>query len=159
MLSDALYAAAAAEHIDVTALSLENHPSQDYINIALRHATKQGHLDVEELLLNRGADPNFKSRLFGGATPLHLAAKGGYTNIVKLLLTRGANPNIRNNDGKTPINVARTKAIKDLIQGEIGFREALAEKALTEGFEERSMFEPKIVKIIIEKAFPEKTDH
>jgi ankyrin repeat protein len=89
-----------------------------------------------------------------GNTLLHLAAFYNRNEIAKRLISLGADLFAKNNKGKAPIDVARDKAIKDLIQGEIGFRKALAEKALTEGFEERRRFVPEIVRKILKKAFP-----
>ncbi|MDO4751649.1 MAG: hypothetical protein Q4A24_06035 [Akkermansia sp.] len=38
-----------------------------------------------------------------------IAAREGDTELMKLLIAAGANPHIKNNKGKTPIQVARGK--------------------------------------------------
>lgn len=40
---------------------------------------------------------------------LMIAAREGDTELMKLLIAAGANPHIKNNKGKTPIEVARGK--------------------------------------------------
>jgi hypothetical protein len=42
-----------------------------------------------------------------GQTPLHYAAKFGVYYAVKMLLKAGADPSLRDNNGKTPADVAR----------------------------------------------------
>ena len=49
------------------------------------------HLEVIQLLLDRGANPNAFDML--GHTPLILSARKGHLEVVKLLLDRGADPN------------------------------------------------------------------
>jgi ankyrin repeat protein len=46
-------------------------------------------VDVAELLLNAGSDPNADMR---GVTALHFAARRGYAKLAELLLARGADP-------------------------------------------------------------------
>jgi len=48
-------------------------------------------VDIAELLLKAGADPNANMR---GVTPLHFAARRGYVQLVELLLANGADPNL-----------------------------------------------------------------
>uniref|UniRef100_A0A1X7ST33 Uncharacterized protein n=1 Tax=Amphimedon queenslandica TaxID=400682 RepID=A0A1X7ST33_AMPQE len=60
----------------------------------LIEAATEGHNQVVELLLTKGADPNFTSKYTG--TPLTEAAKKGHHLVVELLLSKGANPNITN---------------------------------------------------------------
>lgn len=51
-------------------------------------ASREGHRDVVELLLDRGANVNAKI-VEGMETPLTLAASGGFLNVVELLVSRG----------------------------------------------------------------------
>jgi ankyrin repeat protein len=53
-------------------------------------AAREGHRDVVELLLDRGANVNSKIEE-GIETPLTLAASGGYLAVVELLVARGGN--------------------------------------------------------------------
>jgi ankyrin repeat protein len=66
-------------------------------------AADAGRLDVVELLLDLGMDPNRRGRHEKCA--LHVAAGGGKTSIVELLLARGADPRSRVYGG-TPCNWA-----------------------------------------------------
>ena len=68
-------------------------------------AAKNGHFSVALTLLLVDANPNV-ANCASGSTPLHLAASRGYTDIVKALLVFGAKPNLKNNEGKTPADLA-----------------------------------------------------
>ena len=68
-------------------------------------AAKNGHFAVAMTLLLVDANPNV-ANCASGSTPLHLAASGGYTDLVKALLVFGAKPNVKNNEGKTPADLA-----------------------------------------------------
>jgi ankyrin repeat protein len=74
------------------------HKLPDYVSYysgyALRNAAGAGHLATVQLLLERGADPNFPEldiAPWGGA--LHAAIGGHHRQIAQLLLEHGANPN------------------------------------------------------------------
>lgn len=58
-----------------------------------------GKYEVAELLINAGADLNYKNN--DGSTALHTAAFFGHENMVKLLLKNNADITIKNNVGKT----------------------------------------------------------
>lgn len=53
-------------------------------------ASKQGHTEVVNLLLSKGADVNKQSSPIG-YSPLHLASLNGHIDIAKILLANGAN--------------------------------------------------------------------
>jgi len=77
----------------------------------LHYAAKEGHLSVVELLLDRGADVNARTRSSylpkgTGDTPLHWAACEGHLAIVRYLLSNGADPDARNEGGQTPLHLA-----------------------------------------------------
>ncbi len=65
----------------------------DVISHAFYGACRNGHTDVAELLLARGADVNAKEIL--GGTGLHWAAINGHKETVAFLLAHGADLTIR----------------------------------------------------------------
>ena len=82
----------------------------------LHYAAEVGRSDIVELLLSKGATPNFKD--INGNTPLHLAVEGPSYNYcepsfamnqedcIKILLKYGGDPNIKNDLGQTPKDIA-----------------------------------------------------
>ena len=70
-------------------------------------ALARGDVQILELLLQMGADPNaVQERNF---RPLHEAASSGNTVGVALLLMYGADPSAKADDGQTPADLARSK--------------------------------------------------
>jgi len=66
-------------------------------NTPLHIASQQNKLEMCQILLQHGANPNIQNKL--GFSPLHLAAREGREDIIKLLLSRGADGGIRDNFG------------------------------------------------------------
>ena len=64
-------------------------------------ASQQGHLDVVQALLAKGADVNAKDN--DGATALMLASQNGHLDVVQALLAKGADVNAKANDGVTAL--------------------------------------------------------
>jgi ankyrin repeat protein len=60
-----------------------------------------------ELLLRAGANPNVVYEQYGD-TPLHWAIHPKRRNMVNMLLAHKANPNARNNNGRTPLDLAKS---------------------------------------------------
>jgi len=58
-------------------------------------------LEVVEMLLNAGADPNLA--IDEGTTPLMVAAAHGVTEIVRKLIQKGANVNVKDSNGGTAL--------------------------------------------------------
>lgn len=76
-------------------------------------ATVYGYARLVRLLLERGARPNATDA--HGMTPLHWAVKKGNSTAVKELLSFGVNISVTSNNGSMPLDVARTKNIKDML--------------------------------------------
>ena len=45
-----------------------------------------------------------------------LASQEGYVEIVQLLIENGTNLNVKNNDGKTAMNIAKTNKRKEIFK-------------------------------------------
>lgn len=71
---------------------------------ALHEASRNGHTEITELLLNHGASVDAVS--LRGRTPLHCAAYKGFVEPVKVLLAHGANYNLHSFDGRTALHDA-----------------------------------------------------
>ncbi|KAK7966201.1 ankyrin [Apiospora aurea] len=64
-----------------------------YHGSALSWACRHGHEDIVDMLLARGADPNFAEEAHRSGLTLHAAVRGGYVSIVLKLLACGARVN------------------------------------------------------------------
>ena len=66
--------------------------------IPLIHSVKGNHLQITELLLAHGSDPNETDT--GGLTPLHYCGRlADHESMARLLLSKGADPNRLDKDG------------------------------------------------------------
>jgi len=74
------------------------------LNTKLHTAATYGRLAEVQMLLDQGANANYKNSF--GETALHLAAKAGHKEVVRLLLEAGSDGMAKNNDGKTPRHLA-----------------------------------------------------
>ena len=80
--------------------------------------------DIVTFLLNNGAKLNIQSE--SGNTPLHVASMMNNIQIVQLLLDHGADITIKNNEGKTAEDKAKSALIKNLLaQARIAHEEEL----------------------------------
>jgi ankyrin repeat protein len=73
-------------------------------NMALHAAAAGGHLEICQLLLERGADPN--ARQHGGFRPLHTPAFNNHRVMAELFLEHGADASLTNDEGKRPADIA-----------------------------------------------------
>jgi len=71
----------------------------------LHYAAWNGHKEVAELLIAKGADVNAKVAIWG-RTPLHFAAWNGHKEVAELLIENGAEVNAKDNYGRTPLDLA-----------------------------------------------------
>ncbi|XP_059317641.1 putative E3 ubiquitin-protein ligase XBAT35 isoform X2 [Lycium ferocissimum] len=72
--------------------------------------------NVARTLIQLGANVNHYRLGRGGGTPLHHAARRDFVPTVELLLARRANAFRRNDDGQTPLDVARNKGYIDVVR-------------------------------------------
>ncbi len=85
---------------------------------ALYIASNKGNIENVRMLLAAGANPNILTGdYYDKQTPLHIAVFYEYIDIVKLLLAAGADVNIPNKYGKSPINLAKTMKMENILRG------------------------------------------
>ncbi len=65
-------------------------------------------------LLTHEAKVNAKDSM--GWTPLHYAAHSSKTDVTRALLERGASPSLKNNKGKLPVDIAKSRVIAKLLK-------------------------------------------
>ena len=90
---------------------------------ALMWAAENGFVEISQLLLEKKADANAKSRQFNssvahwpsGQTALMIAAQHDRPEIVELLLKRGANRFFKNGDGKSAVDLASSDRVRALL--------------------------------------------
>jgi hypothetical protein len=73
-----------------------------------------GELEITKMLINAGAELNFKND--EGSTPLITAAAFEHTDVAKLLIDSGANIDLTNNDGSTALMLAVLYSNIDLVK-------------------------------------------
>ena len=84
----------------------------------LYFAVDEGHKDIVEFLISKGADINAKNKI--GGTVLHLLTTEGQeddTNMIEFLLSKGANINAKDNmTGGTPLHYASMNGYKNIVK-------------------------------------------
>ncbi|KAL3867082.1 hypothetical protein ACJMK2_044315 [Sinanodonta woodiana] len=73
-------------------------------NNALHYATRNGHVEIVELLIKNGTDANIENK--EGNTALHIAATFHFMYVVSRLISLGMNVNHTNCKGETPLHMA-----------------------------------------------------
>eukprot|EP01045_Picozoa_sp_COSAG04_P009881 COSAG04_NODE_588_length_12325_cov_114.087682_11_plen_354_part_00 len=118
--ADSIHMAARNNEIDAVRSALEADPAllnaQDKIKrVPLHLAAWAGHLQITELLLGKGADPNADA--LDNMVPLAFAAQNGHTEVCRALLAAKADPNHANTKtGKSPLMTAASKAKLDVVK-------------------------------------------
>ncbi len=81
---------------------------------ALHEAARNNHMNIVEILLDRGIDIN--SKICNGNTALHIAANSCNMNIVEILLDRGIDINSKDNDGNTALHWAARWGYTNIVE-------------------------------------------
>ena len=71
-------------------------------NTPLHLASRNGHVEVAEMLLDLGVDPNARNNY--NTIPLHFASQGGHLKLVQMLLDRCADVNVRDENYRTSLH-------------------------------------------------------
>jgi len=123
LLAKALIGSSMRGYTKMMELLLEKGAAVDTLHgggSALMAAAACGQPKAAALLLSRGADPNVRGA--EGMTPLMWAAQSGIedreairTNL-QLLLKAGANPRLKQNDGRTALDIAVMRKNLDAVE-------------------------------------------
>jgi len=81
----------------------------------LSYAISERNPEIAELLVENGANVNYKHPM-GGGTVLSDAAQDGFTNLVKLMLEKGADPSVVDMMGFTPLQEATYFGHTDIVK-------------------------------------------
>ena len=82
----------------------------------LHWAALEGHKDIVELLINRGAEVNATSEI-GGWTPLHMAASKNHIQVVSFLIKKGADEDAKAIiGGWTPLHWAASEDYDQIVK-------------------------------------------
>lgn len=82
---------------------------------ALQIAANKDQLEVVKLLVERGADLNYRHPITK-MTALALAAVDGYTDVVSYLISKGADPNIKMRGGVSLVRAARDNGNQAMVE-------------------------------------------
>jgi ankyrin repeat protein len=89
----------------------------------LSAAIESGHDEIADLLLERGADPNWPEPTAPQGRSLQVAAITGNLTMVKRLLAHGADPNAVVDSSGSPVSAAATPEIRALLEAHGGLRD------------------------------------
>jgi len=87
-------------------------------SLTLNNKSEEEEYQIVEMFLSYGADPNIAHKT-AGSIPLMAAAYKGDMRLVKLFLEYGVDPNLKDNQGRTALDMAKKKqqqGVIDLLQ-------------------------------------------
>jgi ankyrin repeat protein len=90
------------------------HSSDGWTALAL--AAHFGRLEILQILLGYGSDPNAVSNNLLGNTPLHAAIAGNQREAVSMLIRNGANVNAVDSGGWTPLHLAAHSGTESIVR-------------------------------------------
>ncbi len=124
---DSLHKAAHSGNIDLVRKILKTDVDPDerdsFGGTALHAAMFQKSTEIITLLINHGFDVNAQG-LSNGYTPLHDAVWANNLPAAKLMVAAGAKLDIKNHEGQTPMEKAKSEGKKELVD----FLEAAVKK-------------------------------
>ncbi|XP_045148616.1 B-cell lymphoma 3 protein [Echinops telfairi] len=138
----ALHVAVNTECHEAVLLLLERGADIDAMDIKsgrspLIHAVENNSLSVVQLLLQHGANVN--AQMYSGSSALHSASGRGLLPLVRTLVRSGADSGLKNCHNDTPLMVARSRRVIDILRGKAT---RLAPSLPSESFSERSTTSP-----------------
>ncbi|KAL2763113.1 B-cell lymphoma 3 protein, partial [Daubentonia madagascariensis] len=116
----ALHLAVNTECQETVLLLLERGADIDAVDIKsgrspLIHAVENNSLSMVQLLLQHGANVN--AQMYSGSSALHSASGRGLLPLVRTLVRSGADSGLKNCHNDTPLMVARSRRVIDILRG------------------------------------------
>ncbi|XP_004694005.2 PREDICTED: B-cell lymphoma 3 protein [Condylura cristata] len=116
----ALHVAVYTECDEAVLLLLERGADIDAVDIKsgrspLIHAVENNCLRIVQLLLQHGANVN--AQMYSGSSALHSASGRGLLPLVRVLVRSGADSGLKNCHNDTPLMVARSRRVIDILRG------------------------------------------
>ncbi|XP_040832135.1 B-cell lymphoma 3 protein [Ochotona curzoniae] len=116
----ALHVAVNAECHEAVLFLLERGADVDAVDIKsgrspLIHAVENNSLNMVQLLLQHGANVN--AQMYSGSSALHSASGRGLLPLVRTLVRSGADSGLKNCHNDTPLMVARSRRVIDILRG------------------------------------------
>ncbi|XP_060145314.1 B-cell lymphoma 3 protein isoform X1 [Globicephala melas] len=116
----ALHVAVNTECQEAVLLLLEHGADIDAVDIKsgrspLIHAVENNSLSMVQLLLQHGANVN--AQMYSGSSALHSASGRGLLPLVRTLVRSGADSGLKNCHNDTPLMVARSRRVIDILRG------------------------------------------